>query len=166
MKSQSELFELDKSIWTHDDYETMGWHDSNIYGCTIEKNRDTRTSDFVLDIDYIFKWVQPVLPSRTFTFWISPCTLIFKDCFDLRIDLRTDGGSLDLLEISDLILKGKTEQEENRFVYEWLIELQKGFITLKSYALEQVVRQKPRHVQEQVLTFDERGGISFERKPY
>ena len=32
-----EIFALDKGIWTHDDFEEMGWHDSKIYGMTIEK---------------------------------------------------------------------------------------------------------------------------------
>jgi len=166
MLEETEIFELDKSIWTHDDYEEMGWHDANIYGLTIEKNKDNWTSDFLLDIDYIFKWVHPSPPLQTFTFWVAPCTLIFKECFDLHIDFKTDGGSLDLMEIADLYMKGKVEQETNRFVYEWGIELQQGFINLKSYGLEQIVRQKPQHVQGQALSLDERGGINFGRRPF
>jgi hypothetical protein len=62
-------------------------------------------------------------------------------------------------------LKSKVEQETNKFVYEWTIELQQGQITLKSYGIEQIVRQQPKHVKGQVLTIDERGGINFGRKP-
>lgn len=165
MKEQTETYKLDKSTWTHDDYEEMGWHDANIYGMTIEKSDDNWTADFLLDIDYIFKWIHPIPPAQTFTFWVAPCTLIFKECFDLNIDIKTGGGGLDLLEIADLYLKSKTEQEKNMFVYEWIIELQQGQITLKSYGLEQIVRKHPKHGTEQVLTLDERGGINFGRKP-
>lgn len=70
------------------------------------------------------------------------------------------------MEIADLYLKRKVEQETNRFVYEWGIELQQGFINLKSYGLEQIVRKKPQHVQGQVLSLDERGGINFGRRPF
>jgi len=83
----------------------------------------------------------------------------------LHIDFKTDGGCLDLMEIADLYLKSKTEQEKNKFVYEWTIELQQGQITLKSYGLEQIVRQQPQHVTGQILTLEERGGINFGRKP-
>lgn len=163
MTEQTEIFKLDKSIWTHDDFEEMGWHDANIYGLTIEKSEENWTADLVLDIDYIFKWVHPIPPAQTFTFWVAPCTLIFKVCFDLDIDFQ--GGCLDLIEIDDLYLNSKVEQENNKFVYEWTIELQRGQITLKSYGLEQIVRQQPKHVHGQVLTLDERGGINFGRKP-
>lgn len=66
MTEQTEIFELEKSIWTHDDFEEMSWHDSNIYGLTIERNEDNFTTDFLLDIDYIFKWVHPIPPTQTF----------------------------------------------------------------------------------------------------
>lgn len=158
-------FILDKSIWTHDDFEIMGWHDANIYGLAIERNEDSWNADFLLDIDYIFNWVHPVPPEQNFKFWVAPCTLIFKECFDLHIDFKTDEFCLDLIEIVDLNLKSKTEQEKNKFVYEWTIELQQGQITLKSYGLEQIVRYQPKLVDEQILSLDQRGGINFGRKP-
>lgn len=165
MTEQTDKFILDKSRWTQDDFEIMGWHDANIYGLTIEKNEENCTADLLLDIDYIFKWVQPIPPAKTFTFWVAPCTLIFKECFDLHIDLNTDGSCLELMEITDLYLKSKVEQETNKFVYEWTIELQQGQICLKSYGLEQIIRKYPKHVKGQVLTLDERGGVNFERIP-
>ena len=165
MINHMDKFILEKKIWTHNDFDTMGWHDATIYGLSIEKSEDHWTADFLLDIDYLFKWVHPIPPAQTFTFWVAPCTLIFKECFDVHINFKTDGGSLDLMEIGNLYLKSKTEQEENKNVYEWNIELQQGQITLKSYGLEQIVRQPPKHVKGQVLSLEERGGINFGRKP-
>jgi hypothetical protein len=101
----------------------MGWHDASIYGLTVEKSEDKWTADFLLDIDYIFHWVHPIPPAQTFTFWVAPCTLIFKECFDLHIGFKTDGTFLGLIEIADLNLKSKVEQATNKFLYEWIIEL-------------------------------------------
>lgn len=165
MNEQPERFNLNKSVWTQDDFEIMGWHDANIYGLTIEKEESSWTADFLLDIDYIFKWVNPVPPAQTYTFWVAPCTLIFKECFDVNLNFETFGGSLDLMEIADLILVSKTEQEAGKIVYAWTIELQQGQIDLKSYGLEQIVRQQPLHVRGQVLSLAERGGVNFGRVP-
>lgn len=165
MKEKKEIYELEKSIWTQDDFEIMGWHDANIYGITYEKSEGNWTADFLLDIDYIFEWIYPVSPAQTFTFWVAPCTLIFKECFDLHIDFNTEGGYLEFMEIADLHLNSKVEQMTNIFVYEWTIELQQGQITLKSYGLEQIVRKHPIYADGQVLTLEERGGINFGRTP-
>jgi hypothetical protein len=165
MTKQTDIFKLDKSIWTHDDFKEMSWHDANIYGLTIEKAEENWTADFLLDIDYIFKWVHPVPPELTFTFWVAPCTLIFKECFDLHIDFENNSGCLDLMEITDLYLENKIEHETSKFVYEWKIELHKGKINLKSCGFEQIVRQQPLHVRGQALTIVERGGVTFGRKP-
>ena len=160
-----EIYTLDKEIWTHEDFEEMGWHDANIYGMTIENNDDNWAADFLLDIDYIFQWVHPVPPADFFTFWVAPCTLIFKNCSDLLIDIDTSGMRLDyLMEIDYLNLKSKVEQEKNKFVFEWTIELQIGQIELKSCGFEQIVRRKPIHVRKQRLSLEERGGINFGRK--
>ena len=159
-------FSLEKRIWTHDDFELMGWHDSNIYALSIAKTEDAWATDLLLDLDYIFKWVNPTPPDHAFTFWVAPCTLIFNQCFDVHIDFKTDGGFLDSMEVDRLWLKSKVEQEKNKFVYDWMIELQQGQIGLKSYGFEQVVKQRPQHVKRQVLSLDERGGINFERKSY
>lgn len=32
-----EQYILEKSIWTQDDFDMMGWHDVHIYGMVIEK---------------------------------------------------------------------------------------------------------------------------------
>lgn len=157
-------YNLDKSIWTQEDFDMMGWHDTHIYGFTIERNDSDPTADLLFDIDYIFKWVQPVHPQKHFTFWIAPCTLIFKGCFDLHIDLATGGDWLDLLEISDLNLKSKIE-EDKKFIYEWEMELQQGLITFKSYGFEQIVKKYPIYVSQQVLTLEQRESINFEKKP-
>lgn len=160
-----EQFELEKNIWTHADYEQMGWHDASIYGMTFQKTEDAWTGDFLLDIDYIFKWVHPNPPDKHFTFWIAPCTLVFKGCYDLRINLDTNSYAVDLLEIDDLLLNNTTELKNNFLEYDWTIDLQLGEINLKSSGFEQIVRKQPMYIDGQVLSLEQRGGISFDIQP-
>jgi hypothetical protein len=162
----SNIFILGKNIWTQNDYEQMGWHDCNIYGLTFFPLDDIGTTNLIFDIDYIFKWVDPIPPKQTFSFWISPCTLVFKDTFALTINIDRRGGTTDMLEIADLYLIDKVEQETNKWVYEWSIDLHEGNITFKSSGFEQIVRQKPFFTDSQCLTLGERNGISFSIKPF
>jgi hypothetical protein len=156
-----ENYKLEKEIWNEKDFTEMGWHDSRIHGFAIEKNYDEFTADLVFDIDYIFNWVHPVDPEKYFSFWIAPCTLIFKETFNLSMNIETGMTEFEF-EISDLHLKTKSETEDGN-IYDWDLELQQGNITFKSKGFEQIVRQKPIHVKEQVIEMEKRGGISFSR---
>ena len=152
---------LEKPVWNEDDYEVMGWHDASIYGIVIENKPESFSSNLLLDIDYIFKWVNPIPPDDYFTFWVAPCTLVFKEAFNLIIDIDYRDYMLYPCEIADLYLVSKIEQSNNVFVYEWNIELQQGSIRLKSVGFEQIVKKYPMHVRGQLLDIDQRGGINF-----
>lgn len=160
-----EVFTLEKNVWTQDDYEQMGWHDCSIYGLSFLPVDEKGTTHLLFDIDYMFKWVNPVPPKQTFSFWVAPCTLVFKDTFDLVINVDRKGGTTDMLEIADLYLSEKIEQEKNKWVYEWNIDLQEGYIKFKSLGFDQIVRQKPTFTDRQILSLDERNGISFRLTP-
>lgn len=166
MTENQNIFTLDKNIWTQDDYEQMGWHDCSIYGLTFLPVDEIGTTNLVFDIDYIFKWVNPIKPGQTFSFWVSPCTLVFKDAFALTMNVDRRGGTTDMLEIADLYLVGKVEQGTNQRIYEWSIDLQEGNISFKSSGFEQIVRQKPLFTDGQFLTLDKRNGISFSQTPF
>lgn len=157
---------LEKSIWTQDDFNDMGWHDANIYGMIIEKGEEPWQADLIFDIDYIFEWVHPIPPQEYFSFWVAPCTLIFKEVSDLKINVDYQNYTFDLLEISDLILISKHEQENGVVIYEWHLELQEGDIRFKSLGFEQIVRKAPVYINSQVLSLEERGGISFSKQAF
>lgn len=165
MTPTKELFTLDKNIWTQDDYEQMGWHDGSIYGFIFMPVGDGGTTNIIFDIDYIFKWVNPIPPEQTFSFWVAPCSLVFKDTFDLVINVDRKGGTTGMLEIADLYLVDKVEQEKNQWIYEWNIDLQEGYIKFKSMGFDQIVRQKPVFTDGQVLTLEGRNGINFSLIP-
>lgn len=166
MTQNQEIFQLEKKVWTENDYEQMGWHDCSIYGLTFLPVEENGTTHLVFDIDYIFKWVKPIQPKQIFSFWVAPCTLVFKDTFALKMNIDRRGGTTDMLEIADLYLVDKVEQETNKWIYEWAIDLQEGSINFKSSGFDQIVRKKPIYTDGQFLTLDEREGISFNQTPY
>ena len=69
----SDLYTLEKSLWTETDFEEMGWHDATIHAIA------TPNSEFEIafDIDYILKWVDPAEDQTHFRYWVSPATLVF-----------------------------------------------------------------------------------------
>jgi hypothetical protein len=111
--------------------------------------------------EFIFEWVHPTPPKTNFSFWVSPCTLKFLDAFSLTIDIDRTGGMTDMLEVAELSLIEITKKDPNNWIYEWAIELQEGKITFKSSGFKQIVRQKPILTESQVLSLEERKGISF-----
>lgn len=140
-------FELEKWIWTEEDFDKMGWHDAKVYGLRLGENLE-------LDIDYIFKWNQPDIEGFHFTFWIAPSTLVFEKPTDLLFELTTSFGD-SWLDIQDIDLK----IVDNKRV--WTIITLQGDISFKSNAFNQIIRRKPTLQLGQSIPFDERGGFSF-----
>src|SRR5438309_8662854 len=100
-----ENINLEKIIWTEEDFENMKWHDCNIYAIAFGVNYELS-----FDIDYIFRWVQPTGESEDFKFLVSPCTLIFENVRDLKLDIEITEPFR--LEIEDII-KDKPQRPIN-----------------------------------------------------
>jgi hypothetical protein len=116
-----------------------------------------------LDIDYIFKWVHPTPPEQYFSFWVAPCTLIFKNALQIKIDIDTTMFTLEGLQIDEITFtRYQHEVWGERYIY--TIELHNGTIELHSEGFSQVVRQLPMHGGQSINT-NKRGGISFSRVP-
>ena len=164
MEDRREIFTLEKTTWTHEDFDVMGWHDATIHAFGFDKHENSSTGDFILDIDYIFQWVKNDPPEKAFMFWVAPCTLVFKDAFHLKLNLDTNDSAVEGLEIADLLLNGHTKHE-NITTFQWTIELQLGQITLDSTGFVQTVRKEPVLQIEQVLSYTQRGGVSLTRVP-
>ena len=157
---------LEKSIWTQDDFDDMGWHDANIYGMIIERGKEPWQGNLIFDIDYIFEWIHPVPPQKYFSFWVAPCTLIFKEVYELRIDIDQQGNTLDLFDFDDITMLSKKELDNGSTIYEWLLELHIGDIQFKSLGFDQIIRKAPIYTNSQVLSLEERGGISFSKQAF
>src|SRR4051812_9912629 len=121
-------YELDKRIWTDEDFGSMGWHDCRIY-----KMRSTK--DLELDIDYIFQWNEPDIEGLPFTFWIAPSTLLFKNITNLTFEIDTVFE--ESIEIESI------ERIQNDKKVQWTIITHQGDFEFESEGYEQFIRQEP-----------------------
>jgi hypothetical protein len=136
-------YTLEKSIWTEADFDNMSWHDVTIYQIAM-------TGNLEFDIDYIFKWNEPEVKGFWYTFWVAPCTMVFKQIRELRFDIdvvRTDGYQIDYIE-----------KDSDR----WSIITQNGEISFISEGYEMFVRQQPTYQYRQFIG-TARGGYTLER---
>ena len=164
-------YKLDKTIFTDKDLEELCFHDCPIHAIAVIEE------GLALDIDYMFEWYSPKdrkggysyayekqTQSSGFSFQIAPCTLFFKNVSDLGMNF--DGfPSCDALIIQDLT----EEQDKTKFNPEsrmFYVNCLGGEFSIFCQGFELIVRRKPVHHPHQVLTLEQRGGISFSRKPY
>ncbi len=61
----------------------MNWHDCKVYGMGF----DNENYNLFFDIDYITDWVTPEGNEKYFKFWVTPCTMVFHNVYNLEIDL-------------------------------------------------------------------------------
>jgi hypothetical protein len=140
MTPSSKSYQLQKSLWTNHDFENMGWHDSKLFAISFGDN-----FQLLFDIDYIFKGVQT---EKTFKFWVSPCTLVFENVYDLEFQMDGISGGIDIDEIT----RNNPQKTKNAdFIkvdteFDWTIDTQQGSIFFKSIGYKQYVRQIPEEV--------------------
>jgi hypothetical protein len=153
----SKQYQLEKNAWTESDFELMGWHDSHIYAISFAENFQLQ-----FDIDYIFKWV---LTGKKYKFWVSPCTLVFENVYDVKFDLECSTPELDI----DDIIRENPQRPKNadhikrEIEFDWIIETQQGTISFKSVGYKQYVRKLPRFTNVQYFGTAERDGFSFDK---
>ena len=146
-------------ITVPDDFDQMGWHDCRIHGFAFGDNYR-----LLLDIDYIFAWVNPCMGEVYYSFWVSPCTLVFENVFDLNI--HAEDMSMEILSLTredagkplNAEFIGRDQQ------WKWLFECTAGEIELTAVGYTQYVRAQPKHISEQHFALEERGGVSFAEK--
>lgn len=148
---------LEKAVWTTDDFEQMGWHDCHIHAVAFQ----SAGHRLLLDVDYIYRWVNPLPGETYFRFWISPCTLVFENVHDfnfeaadtwidiLHVDRQDAGRPLNADHI------GKEKQ------WQWIFECVAGEICFKSVGFTQYTRAAPTLFESQHIELESRGGISF-----
>jgi len=166
---------LEKSVWTDADFERMGWHDCPIHAIAfdsddikIENNLILSAGSLVFDIDYIFKWIHPEKEDGCYSFWIAPCTLMFKNVDTVEINLNTGSMIVEEQDIEEIIWTKEKRERTGYPTYiqnNWKIKLFSGFIGFSAENYIQTVKGKPVLTTAQRLTNEERGGINFNRQP-
>ncbi len=142
-----EQFKLSKWVWTEKDYETMGWHDSIVYGIRLKDNLE-------FDIDYIFQWNKPEIEGFPFTFWVSPATLIFEKPIEITFEL-TQAFDETWFEIENIEMNVANKSKL------WTVVTRQGDISFKCDCFIQIIRRKPNIEFGQSIGYEERGGFSF-----
>ena len=139
-------YNLEKWTWTDADFGEMGWHDCPIYAVKFDDK-------VVLDLDYILKWNKPKVKGMSYTFWISPATLIFENVSLFKMNFMTDFvNGMEIHGITKSDVKNSTE---------WIIETQQGDITIHSKSFKQIIRRKPTLEFGQFIPENDRGDEHF-----
>ncbi len=148
-------FHLEKSVWSEADFDSMNWHDSPIHALSYNDR-----FELLFDIDYLFKWV---LKGKKYAFWLSPCTLIFENVYDLEFGTGPAHADFTI----DVIARENPQKPRNsEFInrdieFDWTIGMQEAAIRFKAVGFRLFVRRSPQLLSTQKLPLDERGGISF-----
>ena len=146
-----DAYQLEKSVWTIDDFAQMGWYDCLIRAFSFSED----CTELLLDIDYILKWVLDE-ENQTFSFWIAPATLVFSDISTLAFN--TDTPELTIDEIS--FEKSEFNDGQKQW-YNWNISLHYGEINFEATDFVQYIRANPILVNQQLIPLVMRNGISF-----
>lgn len=153
-----EEYNLEKGTWTTNDFERMCWHDCKIYAIAFDKIN----FKLLIDIDYIFKWVDPE-EDKYFRFWISPATLIFENVYDINIEFSYNmETTIDNVERINPSRPKNADYIKKDTEWEWIIDGHDGDICFKSVGYTLYIRKMPVYKKNQYLELDERGGYSFD----
>lgn len=140
-------YQIEKWIWDQNDFEQMGWHDSQIWAISFDDG-------IKFDLDYILQWVMPEVEGGSLKFWVSPATLIFRNVSKLKVNIETKfEGGLEISDINREVFDGKTT---------FIIETHYGTIEIQTEEYKQIFRRPPVLTLQQTLLDIERGptGVS------
>ena len=158
----AEEYQLERWIWTEDNFENMGWHDCRIYAIAFSPD----TFEVLLDIDYIFQWIHPEPEEKSFKFWVSPATLVFQNVYNVEFDvLTTTGLEIDHIRREQPRAPRNAAYIEHEIEWLWTLDCQQGDIRLWSVGYQQYIRATPRLDEAQKLGLSARGGYSFAKGP-
>lgn len=169
---------LTKAVFTDDDLDSMSWHHCRIHALALTGDEGppehlppdeyaewadldpTAPSALALhfDLDYIVGQVPPKSPGHSYTFWVSPATLIFFAALNVDFDLGTSRPltTLNLHRLGPLIPHHETR---------WHLEGEDFDLRFVAWNFRMILRRPPR-LGERVLRMAHRGGISFETRPF
>lgn len=161
------MAELDRAVWTDDDFDSMGWHDASVHGIGFVEGEQPWLGRLLLDIDYIVEWVRPVPPSTSLSFRVAPATLVFEEAIDLSLRLSagsvTFGVALQVLRLH----RGRARSEALAPTHhDYRIEGADFDLRFTAARYRQVFRSRPVASPRQTLSAARRGLPSFSTEPF
>ncbi len=151
-------FKLEKTIWTEADFDRMSWHDVHVHALAFNIEQD----ELLLDIDYLFAWVNPEPPESHFTFWMAPCTLVFANVHSFSASIEHGlGFEIGTLSREDAGRPGHADHSGKEKEWRWRFDCQEGSFAFHATGFQQFTRRQPVRTLSQVFPWDKRGGVSF-----
>jgi len=154
-----DAYNFDRVLFTEDDFDAMSWHDNPIHAIAFGPG----DYELSLDIDYIFKWEQPLPGEKGYRFWISPATLVFENVYDLQVNQPYPYYAG--LTITG-VLREEMEKERgwpaNKKVWKWTLGCLESGWMFSATGYRQFIRKPPILFNEQRYDIEERQGYSFE----
>jgi hypothetical protein len=156
----SENFNLQKFIWTEEDFEQMNWREARVYAFAFLPQR----AEFLLDIDYVLQRIYQPENADSQRFFVAAATLVFESVGDLRIELEPN-DEIEIINIErSTHRKSKNSELINRKTeWKWIIKTNQGDIAFRAVGYKQHFKGMPIFSREQALDLDLRGGFSFSR---
>jgi hypothetical protein len=148
---------LDKYVWTDADFDRMGWHDCYIHGFHSGLRPERGEYDFLIDLDYIVRCVQPVPGDPRLSFWIAPATLVFHSANEITIEYGPSDGEMQI----DRLVRDDERLTPNGLVTDYHWDFWSAGISLWATGFTQYIRREPVLMRKQRLELEERGGVSF-----
>lgn len=134
----------------------MSWHDVPIHAFAF----GPKAFELSFDIDYLYRWLDPLPGEKYYRFWIGPATLVFENVYATSIDTGAESGLI-ILEIQRDDGKPSTVHQ-SLTDWEWRFACVEGEFTFRSTGFRQNVRKPPILLSAQHLSLEQRGGYSFE----
>ncbi|HEY3379821.1 MAG TPA: hypothetical protein VGL77_20295 [Armatimonadota bacterium] len=152
-------YEVDKLLFTDDDFDTMDWHDNPIHAIAFGPGK----YELSFDIDYVFKWEEPLHGEQNYRFWISPATLVFEDVYDLKIEQPYPYyAGLTIANIAREEIEKARDWPADKKVWQWTLECLESAWAFSATGYRQFIRKPPILFAHQRFDYDERQGYGFE----
>lgn len=141
---------------TEADYDTMSWHDANVYAFEIREG-DHGTGEIALHLDYILEWLPPV--NGAYSFRIAPAVLTFRSVTGLQLELDYLSVSAGLTPFTIAQISREMIRYPSGYCsYQWRISINwpEGYVTFEAPGFDQEFVGSAVVKAEQCLTPDER----------
>lgn len=144
---------LEKMVWSEADFAVMGWLDSQVWAMYADEMK----FEFVLDIDYIFKYEDPSPGEKYFSFWVSTATMVFEGVNGVTLKMESKEGAI---SVANLHLEAG---DTGSGLYRFRFECDQGELKIQASGFKFYVRKAPVLMREQYFSYESRGGICFSR---
>lgn len=148
---------MQQKLFTLDD---LSFHDCQIHSFGF----DPDNYELLFDLDLILEW-HTERPNWKFS--VSPVTMVFKNVYDIKLDINSDTQLImdDIIKSNPRTPKNIDSLPINTLEYDWYFDLiVGGEIRFKSIGMMIYQRKELSIQRSQTLTLSQRGGFSLSKE--